>query len=180
MCLSFPASFPTIPRHCHRHHGCQTCLSCSYRACILIPQLSTPNPVIYEIWNAPYPHGPRRPILLCASAVVRLRPYENETVTGEMRVQVTFEAYKVSRPSIFAPLSPHSFALPRTGITFLSESINPLPTSVFSSAPLIPTLPPLVPRTPALRHVTLHCFSHPASCRVFSRLTSFFAIFLNV
>ena len=35
--------------------------------------------------------------------VRRLQPFENETITGEMRVQVTFEAYKVSLSAIFTP-----------------------------------------------------------------------------
>lgn len=30
--------------------------------------------------------------------VSRLTPFENEQVTGEMRVQITFEAYKVGNP----------------------------------------------------------------------------------
>ena len=30
--------------------------------------------------------------------VLRLTPLENEPVTGEMRVQITFEAYKVGNP----------------------------------------------------------------------------------
>jgi hypothetical protein len=94
----------------------------------------------------------------------RLRPYENEPVTGEMRVQVTFEANKV-RSVPCCPCSfflPHICRYPAFDIGFSCESIN----SDISSAGhfRIHQLHIIAFRPGVGGHVMSALFPHLASC----------------
>lgn len=51
-------------------------------------------------------------IYSCHLLTRRLRPFENEVVSGEMRVQITFEQYKVRHSSLTSFIHTHPRSLP--------------------------------------------------------------------